>query len=340
MVEIGNVEDVDESLLTVKLSIIISTWNSLDHIGNCLDSIFGIGLKEFEVIIVDANSNDGTREFLHTMAASDTRIRIRLSDHRIKWSEANQIGLDLAKGEWVCFSNPDIIFNNDFPKMLVDCEKREFSAAVPQLVFPDGSPQRPAKIITPWLFLCTFTRTGRWLSRKLRRFGYLYPHPADSSEPIPVECPQGSLFIVHRRVLERLKGCLWNEGYQNGFSDIDAFLNLKREGFPIWLFPKVKIIHFGSYVTKKYPTWIERDQARGSVLYFRYWQKIGTPRMEGWISPRITSVVFGLEGILTTGLDMVGRMLTRNPFFTPVWSASQAGDRILGLIDGWKYRID
>jgi hypothetical protein len=122
----------------------------------------------------------------------------------------------------------------------------------------------------------------------------------------------------------------------NGVSDFDAFLNFKRLGFLVWLFPQYRIIHHGSYITKKHPGWIERDQAYGLVLYFRY-----HPDMSKRFSPGLYSILMGIEAVAMVGLDIAGRMIKRrNPFFNPSLSAWRAGQRIMGLIDGWKYRID
>ena len=50
------------------ISIIIVSFNSLSYLKNCLDSIVkfppGLGENEYEVIIVDNNSTDGTADFI------------------------------------------------------------------------------------------------------------------------------------------------------------------------------------------------------------------------------------------------------------------------------------
>jgi len=105
-----------------RTSIIITTWNCLGHIRKCVESILPLSMPDLEIIIVDSNSTDGTKQYLealsHSPQASKLGLKILLSGRRIKWTEANQIGLDQSKGEWVCLSNPDIIFNECFPKVL------------------------------------------------------------------------------------------------------------------------------------------------------------------------------------------------------------------------------
>jgi len=316
----------------MKLSIIISTWNSIQHIKNCIGSILSLEIPSTEIIIVDSNSKDGTREYL----ASLEQVRFLYTNERLTWSEANQIGLDVSTGDWICLSNPDIIFNGLFKEMLEKCQSNGFLAAAPQLIYPNGKLQPPAKVITPELSLWGHTRIGQFVLKKLgKRPTWQYQYDRNGREPIPVPFPQGSLFMFQRRVLEMFNGHLWNRGYLNGVSDFDAFLNMKMKGVLIWLFPQHKIVHFGSYITRKNPHWIERDQARGLVLYFRY-----HPGMSNKLSSPLYSIIFGLEGMSATGLEIFGRIVKHgNPFFNPRWTAWQAGQRILGLIDGWKYRI-
>src|SRR5712664_4361787 len=107
------------------LTIIFTTWNSLNHIRKCIESILPLDMPTIETIVVDSNSTDGTRDYLerlsHSPEASKLGLKVLLLDRRTKWSEANQIGLDHSSGEWVCLSNPDIVFNESFPKMLKSC---------------------------------------------------------------------------------------------------------------------------------------------------------------------------------------------------------------------------
>lgn len=118
-------------ILIMKLSIIISTWNSVKYIKNCIDSIFSLNL-EAEIIIIDSHSTDGTVEYLRSLGET---VKFLWSDRRLTWSEANQIGLDVSQGNWVCLSNPDIIFNDSFKKMLDECDKSGILASAPQLVY-------------------------------------------------------------------------------------------------------------------------------------------------------------------------------------------------------------
>lgn len=307
----------------------------MKYLPSCLEGILTLDL-DCEVIVVDSNSTDGTREYLEKMTVTDARIRLALCNKRTFWSEANQIGLDLSHGDWICLSNPDIKFDETFRKFYENCQdSADILVAAPQLIWPDGKSQRPAKTFTPELSLYLHTRVAKFLFKILRKKGLEYLYPCNSSgEKFTVAHPQGSLFMFKRQVLDSLRGHLWNRGYLNGVSDTDAFLNMRLLGYHIWLLPKYRIVHYGSYITKRFPGWIEPDQSFGLVLYFRY------HHLSNRVSPRLYSLLFGCEGVAAVALDLVGRVLKpENKFFNPRLSAWLAGQRMLGLARAWRFKI-
>jgi GT2 family glycosyltransferase len=319
------------------LSIIFTTWNSLNHITRCIESILPLDMGSFETIVVDSNSTDGTKEYLealsHSPEGSRLGLQVLLMDRRIKWSEANQIGLDHSKGEWICLSNPDIVFNECFPKMVESCSRSNALVAAPQLISPDGSLQGPLRIVTPRVFFLSSTRTGGLIRRVAggRVPSYSVHYEWNGEDPVQVDSLVGSFFMVHRRVLSLFGGKLWNAGYLNGVSDLDAFLNFKRHGIPVKLFPSCRLVHHSSHATKKDPYWIEYDQSYGIVLYLRYWR----------MSPRLCTLILGIEGILAVPLEAILKIAKpREPFFNPKLRAWRAGQRLLGLLDGWRFRVD
>ena len=319
-----------------KLSIIFTTWNCLGHIRKCIESILRLDMPDFETIVVDSDSTDGTREYLnslsHSPQASKLGLRIILSDRRIKWSEANQTGIDHSKGKWVCLSNPDIIFNESFPKMFESCSRSNTLVAAPQLISEDSSPQGPMRLVTPSVFLLNNTRTGSLIRRIFGRYlhSYTVRYERNREEMIRVDNPAGSFFMVNRDVLEMFNGKLWHSGYLNGVSDLDAFLNFKKHNIPVELFPSCRMVHFGSYVTKKDASWKEYVQSYGIVLFFRYWK----------MAPALSSLLLGIEGVLAVLLEICLKIIKpRQSFFNPRLRAWKAGQRFMGLVDGWRFQI-
>src|SRR5690606_11368628 len=101
----------------MKLSVIIVNFNVKYFLELCLDSVFraGRGL-DMEVIVVDNHSSDGSME----MVAAKFPEVIRLSnDQNLGFSRANNQGVDIARGEYILFLNPDTVMEEDFLSRLL-----------------------------------------------------------------------------------------------------------------------------------------------------------------------------------------------------------------------------
>lgn len=88
------------------ISIIIPAYNVEEFIEECFQSILSQTIKDFEVIIVDDGSSDGTLEIVKSYCANDPRFQY-LSQENSGQSAARNKGLDVARGEYVVFVDSD-----------------------------------------------------------------------------------------------------------------------------------------------------------------------------------------------------------------------------------------
>lgn len=111
----------------IKFSIIVPVYNVEKFLRECLDSITLQTLKEFEVICINDGSTDNSLEILNEYAKEDKRF-IVLNQENQGQGIARNIGIDIAKGEYLLFVDPDdwlelntleILYNN-FKKYNVD----------------------------------------------------------------------------------------------------------------------------------------------------------------------------------------------------------------------------
>jgi O-antigen biosynthesis protein len=104
-------------------SIIIVTHNNLDYTRQCIESIIRITrYSPFELIVVDANSTDGTLEYLHSR--SDVRLVCLEKNYPYAYSINN--GIKVAKGEFLCLLNNDIlIVQEEWLNILIECAKSD-----------------------------------------------------------------------------------------------------------------------------------------------------------------------------------------------------------------------
>ena len=94
-----------DSLL--KISIITATYNSLETLPNVLKSIKEQNFYNFEWIIIDGNSTDGTLDFIHQQKKE---IAFWKSEPDDGIYEALNKGIQFATGNVICFLHSDDIF--------------------------------------------------------------------------------------------------------------------------------------------------------------------------------------------------------------------------------------
>jgi glycosyltransferase involved in cell wall biosynthesis len=104
------------------LSIIICSYNRASYISDALTSLYGqsSGLDDFEVIIVDNNSIDNTKEVYAQWRHTNTNGQFTfISETKQGASFARNTGAAIAKGEWVCFMDDDAVATTDYVKNII-----------------------------------------------------------------------------------------------------------------------------------------------------------------------------------------------------------------------------
>lgn len=91
------------------VSVIVPVLNNLDWTKQCLESAFpNSGNKEFEFIVIDNGSTDGTAEYLEEFAKTHPQLSVVKNEKNIGVAPAWNQGIKLAKYDYVCIINNDI----------------------------------------------------------------------------------------------------------------------------------------------------------------------------------------------------------------------------------------
>lgn len=88
------------------ISVIVPVYNVEDYLDACVRSITAQTYTRLEIILVDDGSTDSSGDICDSFAASDRRISV-IHTANGGQSEARNKGIDMAKGDYICFVDSD-----------------------------------------------------------------------------------------------------------------------------------------------------------------------------------------------------------------------------------------
>ncbi len=103
-----------------KASIIIVTYHNRDLNRMCLEKLYEQSeWPNFEVIVIDNASTDGTPEYLQEAEKIFPNLRVVLNDKNLGFAAANNIGLKMATGDYLVLLNNDTVISRGWMTSLL-----------------------------------------------------------------------------------------------------------------------------------------------------------------------------------------------------------------------------
>lgn len=106
-------------MVNVKVSVIIPVYNGEKTLRQCLSSVLNQEFNEYEVIVVDNNSTDKTKEIIKDFEIRDKGAKY-LFEERIGRGAARNTGEIKAKGEIILMTDADCIVPRNWIKRMVE----------------------------------------------------------------------------------------------------------------------------------------------------------------------------------------------------------------------------
>lgn len=116
------------------VSVIVPTYQRADRIAEAVDSVLAQTLEDFEVLLVDDGSTDGTDDVVRTCFARERRLRYLAKANGGPASARNH-GLERARGTYVSFLDSDDLYE---PEHLASQVERLASAPGADVVICDA----------------------------------------------------------------------------------------------------------------------------------------------------------------------------------------------------------
>ncbi len=209
---------------TVQVSFIIPLYNCLPLTQAMLASLratLPAGLAA-EIIFVDDGSTDGTREWLKSLAATETAalpVRVLLNERNLGYAAANNRGAALATGELLALLNNDLVLTRHWLEPMLAAQR-----ALGPRAGAIGNVQRDARTGAVDHAGIFFNFKG-----KPEHVRDLPLAPARIAAPVrSVEAVTGACLLIARDLWQQLGG--FDEGFVNGCEDVDLCLRVQTRG--------------------------------------------------------------------------------------------------------------
>lgn len=214
----------------MKTSIIVLTFNNLEFNKKCIGSVLDSTLGDFELIVVDNASNDGTQEYLKEI--QNEKVKVILNKENLGFSKGNNQGAEEATGEILVFLNNDTEVRKDWLSPLLEQLKRkDVGIVAPKLLYPDGKLQHAGIVIS-----------DKHIPRHVyRRFGSGF---APANKLREYKAVTGACLVIKKEIWGKAKG--FDERYINGLEDVDLCLKTRELGYKVLYVPQSTVIHHES----------------------------------------------------------------------------------------------
>ena len=224
-------------------SIIIPVLNNLHYTKNAIAAILkNTDLNDYEIIVINNNSNDGTYEYLENLKKTNysatnpycKKIKTILNSAGKSFSGSNNQGANIAEGENLVLLNNDTLVEKDWLNEMLKTRAKNKDCEIvgSKLIYEDRTIQHAGVVFTketnvPFHFL---------------QFSH-FDHPGVNIER-EFNSVTAACMLIDHEIYDRVNG--FDELYINGFEDIDLCFKVKQLGKKVFYSPKSVVTHFES----------------------------------------------------------------------------------------------
>ncbi|MBI3935304.1 MAG: glycosyltransferase family 2 protein [Acidobacteria bacterium] len=208
------------------ITVTIVTHNSELSLIRCLDSVLAQDWPALEVIVVDNDSRDGTRQLLARYESSElVNFRVIHNDENRGFAAGQNQAMREACGEWILALNPDVLLKPNFVSCLMQAGSQDTAVgtvcgkllrALPDLAIPENPEMDSAGIY--------FTPTFRHFDRGMHQ-----PDRKEYDIPAYVFGATGAAAFYRRKMIQdvMIEGEFFDEDFF--FSREDADLSWRAQ---------------------------------------------------------------------------------------------------------------
>lgn len=246
------------------LSIIIVSFNTKDLTLGCIKSVIkntkGI---EYEIIVVDNGSNDGSIEIIKNLKRITDRPIVKIKNYSPKlkifqnqmnlgFGKANNQGMNIAKGKYILLLNSDTLINDNFLPEIVSWMDRNKDVGIVSCSLKniDGSTQGTGG------YFPTLLRVFSWMTiqdfplvdKVIKPFHPMHQLSFSKGEGFyekerELDWVTGAFLLMRRYVYKQTGG--FDEDYFMYTEEVDLCFRAKKNGWKVYYLPQWSITHHG-----------------------------------------------------------------------------------------------
>ena len=237
-----------------KVAAAVVTWNSLQDIPACLDSLLKQTFRLSTIVVVDNASTDGTADLVSSKYPGVLLLR---QNRNAGFARGNNIGMAVVEADWILTLNPDAYIDSEYvSKLLKYAENRpRIGALTGKLLSVDGT-------------LIDSAGIEIYQSRRVRDRGHGLPDEGawDVAEQVFGVCAAAGLY--RREMLNDVSpdGEIFPERFFSYYEDADLAWRAWRRNWAAWYVPEAVGWHrrggspvgsrFSRYLTHRNRLWL------------------------------------------------------------------------------------
>ncbi len=223
-----------------------------------------------EIIVVDNSCDECERKNLESLKG----ISVYFMEKNLGFGQGANYGFKKAKGDFILFCNPDLLFKEKSIFYLKEGIK-DFDAVGPSFFWDEE-----CKIILPYPYPYNFLYEifSNFSEKKERKFYCSFELKIfRENKPLNLKILSGTCFLIRKEVFERCGG--FDEEFFLYFEENDFFKRFLKEGFRAGFIPKSKVIHFFNFnKEEKHKIYFENSkkifERKHYPLFLRYLLKL------------------------------------------------------------------
>ena len=280
------------------VSFIIVNYNTKDLTAQAIESIYKHAKNlNFEVILIDNSSTDGSADFIKIRFP---KVKLIENRENIGFGRANNQGMEKAAGEYLFLFNSDAYLIDDSLQKLIERagDIKNLGAISPLILNVDRTIQQSGG------FFPTLTKVFWWMSFiddlpfGLRLNPYHIDHDSFYKEERKLDWVTGAALIIPKSVYNKVGG--FDKNIFMYSEDIEICQRIKKAHLQIYFSPESRLVHIGQGSSGK----VSKNAIIGEYKGLIYLYK----KNSGWLSLQILRLLLKMGALLRVAVfGVLGR---------------------------------